>query len=148
MTRPVSGKRGFTLLEMLVATTIMGLAIAGLMSGLSTSTRNAARLRDYDRVVQLARLRMNDLLADMQLPRNMPLEGLFAPEITGGLPAGWRARVTTAEKSPSPAPGDFSLDRIQLEIWWMAGQQQRSFQLESYRRRSLRPEDMAGELAK
>ena len=144
----MSGKRGFTLLEMLVATTIMGLAIAGLMSGLSASTRNAARLRDYDRVVQLARLRMNDLLADMRVPRNVPMEGQFAPEITGGLVAGWRARVTRAERSPSPSPGDFSLDRIQLEIWWMAGDQRRSFQLESYRRRSLRPEDVEGELAK
>jgi general secretion pathway protein I len=144
----VKEKRGFTLLEMLVATTIMGLAIAGLMSGLSNSTRNAARLRDYDRVVQLARLRMNDLLADMRAPRNVPLEGQFAPEITGGMTAGWRARITTAEKSPAPAPGDFSLDRIQLEIWWMSGSVRRNFQLESYRRRSLRPEDMASELAK
>ena len=141
------GRRGFTLLEMLVATTIMGIAIAGLMSGLSNSTRNAARLRDYDRVVQLARLRMNDLLADMRVQRNTPLEGQFAPEITGGLNAGWRARVTVAEKSPSPSVGDFSLDHIELEIWWISGGQRRSFPLESYRRRSLRPEDMASELA-
>jgi general secretion pathway protein I len=143
----VREKRGFTLLEMLVATTIMGIAIAGLMSALSNSTRNAARLRDYDRVVQLARLRMNELLADMRVPRNTPLEGQFAPEITGGLNAGWRARVTTAEKSPAPSVGDFSLDHIELEIWWMAGDQRRSFALESYRRRSLRPEDMQSELA-
>jgi general secretion pathway protein I len=144
----MNGKRGFTLLEMLVATTIMGIAIAGLMSGLSSSTRNAARLRDYDRVVQLARLRMNDLLADMRVQRNVVLEGQFAPEITGGLNAGWRARVTTAEKSPSPVVGDFSLDRIELEVWWMSGDKRRNFQLESYRRRSLRPEDMAAEVAK
>ena len=144
----MSGKRGFTLLEMLVATTIMGIAIAGLMAGLSSSTRNAARLRDYDRAVQLARLRMNDLLADMRVPHNVTLEGLFAPEITGGLNAGWRARVTTAEKSPSPSVGDFSLDRIQLEIWWVSGGQRRTFPLESYRRRSLRPEDMESEMAK
>ena len=132
---------------MLVATTIMGIAIAGLMSGLSSSTRNAARLRDYDRVVQLARLRMNELLADMRVQRNTTLEGLFAPEITGGLNAGWRARVTRAEKSPSPAVGDFTLDRIQLEVWWTSGDKQRTFQLESYRRRSLRPEDIAAEVA-
>jgi prepilin-type N-terminal cleavage/methylation domain-containing protein len=143
----VKRTRGFTLLEMLVAATIMGLAIAGLMSGLSASTRNAARLRDYDRVVQLARLRMNDLLADQRLPRNVQLEGQFAPEITGGLNAGWRARVTRAERSPSPSPGDFTLDRIDLEIWWMSGDQRRSFQLEGYRRRSLRPEDMQAEVA-
>ena len=41
----MKGKRGFTLLEMIVATTIMGIAVAGLMSGISSSTRNAARLR-------------------------------------------------------------------------------------------------------
>ena len=143
------GKRlGFTLLEMLVATTIMGVAIAGLMSGLSNSTRNAARLRDYDRAVQLSRLRMNDLLADMRLPRNVNLEGQFAREITGGLIAGWRAQVTKAERSPSPAPGDFTLDRIQLEVWWMNGDRRRTMQLESYRRRTLRSEDIEGEMAK
>lgn len=139
--------RGFTLLEMLVAVTVMGLAIAGLLSGLSASTRNAARLRDYDRAVQLARLRMNDLIADQRLPRNVQLEGQFAPEIAGGLTSGWRARVTRAEKSPAPAPGDFTLDRIQLEIWWMSGSQRRQFALEGYRRRSLRPEDMEAEMA-
>ncbi len=58
--RTMRGNRGFTLLEMIVATTIMGIAVAGLMCGISSSTRNAARLRDYDRVVQLARLRMNE----------------------------------------------------------------------------------------
>ena len=141
-------QRGFTLLEMLVAATIMGLAIAGLMSALSTSTRNAARLRDYDRAVQLAQLRMNDLLADMRLPRNQTLEGEFAPAITGGMTAGWRARVTKAESSPSPSPGDFTLDRIQLEIWWMTGDLRRKFELEGYRRRSLQPQDLAGESAR
>ena len=140
--------RGFTLLELLVATTIMGLAIAGLMSGLSNSTRNAARLRDYDRIVQLSRLRMNDLLADLRTPRNVPLEGQFAPEITGGLVAGWRARVTKAESSPQPAPSDFTLDRIQLEVWWMSGDTRRNFQLESYRRRTLRSDDIEGEMGK
>ena len=49
---------------MMVATIIMAIAIVGLLSGISGATRNAARLRDYDRAVQLARLRMNDLLVD------------------------------------------------------------------------------------
>lgn len=134
------GKRGFTLLEMIVATTIMGIAVAGLMSGISSSTRNAVRLRDYDRVVQLARLRMNGLLADPRAPR----EGQFDSAITGGLECGWRAQVSVAEQSsPTPAAGDYVLDRIQLEIWWMSGGQRRSFPLESYQRRTLRPEDIA-----
>jgi prepilin-type N-terminal cleavage/methylation domain-containing protein len=138
VSHPVTAKHGFTLLEMIVATTIMGIAVAGLMSGISSSTRNAARLRDYDRVVQLARLRMNTLLADPGAPR----DGLFPPELTGGLQCGWSAQVAVAEAaSRTPAPGDWVLDHIQLEIWWMSGGQRRSFPLESYRRRKLRPED-------
>ena len=80
-----------------------------------------------------------DLLADLRTPRNVPLEGQFAPEITGGLVAGWRARVTKAQSSPQPSPGDFTLDRIQLEIWWMSGNQRRSFSLEGFRRGVILP---------
>ena len=64
---------------MIVATTIMGVAVTGLLAGLSGATRNAARLRDYDRVVQLARLRMNELLLDERLPRDTVVSGEFDP---------------------------------------------------------------------
>ena len=137
----MTGKRGFTLLEMIVATTIMGIAVAGLMSGISSTTRNAARLRDYDRVVQLARMRMNSLLSDPPAPGSAVQQGLFDPAITGGLECGWSAQVSVAEKSPSPSPGDYVFERIQLEIWWISGGQRRSFPLNGYRRRVLGPED-------
>jgi Tfp pilus assembly protein PilV len=45
----------------LVATVIMGVAVAGLIGGLSQSVKNAARLKDYDRAAMLARTKMNDL---------------------------------------------------------------------------------------
>ena len=140
--RTGGGRRGFTLLEMLVATTIMGIAVAGLMSGIASTTRNAARLRDYDRVVQLARLRMNSLLADPRVPVNVSQEGRFDPALTGELECGWRAMVTVLEKSPVPQPGEFVLDRVQLEIWWMSAGTRRTFPLEGYRRRTLRAEDV------
>jgi general secretion pathway protein I len=137
------GRRGFTLLEMLVATTIMGIAVAGLMSGIASTTRNAARLRDYDRVVQLARLRMNGLLADPRVA-NVSQEGRFDPALTGELECGWRAVVSVVEKSPVPQAGEYVLDRVQLEIWWMSAGKRRTFPLESYRRRTLRPEEVEG----
>jgi len=138
----VSAKRGFTLLEMIVATTIMGIAVAGLMGGISNSTRNAARLRDYDRMVQLARLRMNGLLTAPRTPSNILQEGTFDPAITGGLECGWRAQASVFEQASTPAAGDYVLDRIQLEVWWMSSGRRHTFPLDSYRRRTLRPEDL------
>jgi len=140
----VKSRRGFTLLEMIVATTILGIAVVGLLSGLAGVTRNAARLREYDRASQLARLRMNDLLTDYKLPRNQAVSGEFDPQITGGGAAGWIATVTTTEVSPVVVFNDFALDRIDLEVWWMTGGQRRSMRLESYRRRQMTDEDLAG----
>lgn len=128
---------------MLVATVILAVAVVGLVSGITGSLRNAARLTSYDRAVQLGRQRMNELLLDDRLPRGMTMDGTFDPQQTGGVPAGWRARVLLFEKPPVPVPGQMGLDRVQLEVWWMNGSQRRSFTLEGYKPHVLRSEDMA-----
>lgn len=133
--------QGFTLLEMIVATTIMAVAIVGLISGLSTSTHNAARLRDYDRAVQLGRERMNELMLDMTLPHNTVVNGLFDPNQTGGLEAGWQARLTTFEMPPAVRVNEAALDRLELEVWWKSGETRRSFTLDAYRPRAITPQD-------
>ena len=125
-----------------MATLIMGIAVVGLLSGISGATRNAAKLRDYDRVVQLARLRMNDLLVDPRLPRNMTVQGVFDRAVTGGLEAGWQAQLTMFEMPPTPAPGQLALEQVRLQIWWMVGKERRTLALESLRKKVLRPEDM------
>jgi general secretion pathway protein I len=130
-------QRGFTLLEMIVATTIMGIAVVGLLSAISQSTRNAARLREYGKVVQLARLRMNELLVDPRLPRDTVMRGEFSGD------SGWQARLSAFEMPPVPAPGQLALDRIELEVWWMSGTKRRTFSLDAFRPRVLRPEDIA-----
>lgn len=134
--------RGFTLLEVIVATLILAVAIVGLLSGITGALRNAARLTDYDRAVQLARLRMNDLLVDPVLPVGAAVSGDFDPQVSGGLKAGWRAVRTNFEMPPNPIPGEPAIDRIQLEVWWMSGSKQRSFRLEGYRQRWLTPKDI------
>ena len=135
---------GFTLLEVLVATVIMGLAVVGLLSGISSSMRNAARLSDYDRVVLLARAQMDALLINRQLPQFSVLEAGFNPALMGGVPAGWRARVTPFEMPAGhPGPGTPVLERIELEVWWMAGDRRRTFTLDAFRRKLLRARDLA-----
>lgn len=136
-------ERGFTLLEMIVATTIMGIAVVGLLSGISGATRNAARLRDYDRAVQLARLRLNELLLDRRIPRNTTISGPFDPSLTGGIEAGWQARLENFELPPHPYPGQLALDRLELQVWWTSGTEHRTFTLDGYRPRTLTPLDLA-----
>jgi len=131
--------RGFTLLEVMVATTVMGIAVVTLMSGLSTSVRNASRLTDYDRVALLARAKMDALLVDPALPLASVMEESLDPVLLGGARGGWRAQMTPFETTPSPVPGALGLDRVQLEIWWMSGAQRRSFGLEAFRRSVPRP---------
>jgi hypothetical protein len=126
---------------MMVATVILAVAVVGVMAGISGALRNAARLTSYDRAVQLARQRMNDLLLDDRLPRNSVVEGAFDPQQAGGLDAGWRARVTLFEKPPALMVGEMGIDRIELEVWWIAGAQRRTFSLDGYRPHALKAED-------
>lgn len=129
-------RRGFTLLELIVATTILAVAVVGLMSGITGSARNAARLRDSDRIAMAARERMNELLADYSLPRDTPVSGPFDPVLLGGIEAGWRAQLSTAEKPPTPA-GQLALDAIRLEVWWNQNGNRRTLDLEGFRKRFL-----------
>ena len=134
-------QKGFTLLEVLVATAIMGIAVVTLLAALSTAMRSAARLTEYDRAALLARRKMDELLVEIRLPRNVVLQGAWDPAV--GVDGGWRARLTPFEGPPRGVSGPQILDRLELEVWWMQAGQRRTFQLESYRRGVLRPEDMA-----
>jgi general secretion pathway protein I len=136
-------RRGFTLLEVMVATLIMGIAVAGLLSALSTSLKSAGRLTDYDRAALLARQKMDELLLAQQLPMLTLLEGAWDPGVTAGLPMGWRARITPFEMPPGFGPGTAILERVELEIWWKNGDRPRSFKVEGFRRAVLTPADMA-----
>ncbi|PWU00297.1 MAG: hypothetical protein C5B51_25555 [Terriglobia bacterium] len=135
--------RGFTLLEMMVATVILAVAVVGLLAGISGALRNASRLTEYDRAVQLSRLQMNELLLDERLPHDTVVAGEFYPDHAGGLESGWRARMTNFEMPPSKAPGQVAIQRIEMEVWWLAGGQRRTFTLDAYRPHVLRPQDLA-----
>lgn len=123
----MSDQRGFTLLEVLVATVIMGIAVAGLIAGLSQSVRNASRLADYDRAAALARTKMNDLLLDVNLP--------FAGSVEGAVGGDrWRATLKPFDLPPNAGPGIIILQQIELEISWQpASGTQRKIELTGYR---------------
>ncbi len=136
-------QRGFTLLEVLVATLVMAIAVAGLMSAISTSLRNAARLTDHDRAVLLGHQKMDELLIATGLQKGVPFQGTWGPEVTGGLDMGWLARLTPFEVPKASGVGRPFLERVELQIWWMNGSQRRSFTLQGLHRALLTKDDLA-----
>jgi general secretion pathway protein I len=130
-------QRGFTLLEMLIATVIMAVAVTGVLAALSTSVRNASRVTDRDRASVLARRKMDELLIEKRLPRHMMLQGAYDGS------SGWKARVTPFEVPPNPTPGTPILDRIEVQVWWVNAGRTLTFDAEGFRRSILTPQDIA-----
>lgn len=130
----MKARRGFSLLEVLVATVVMGIAVTGLIVGLSQSVKNASRLADYDRAAMLARTKMNDLLLDVNQPFEGSVQGTFGAAETP-VPSGWTAVLKPFDVPPGAGPGTMILQQIALQIWWQppAGTR-RNLQLEGYRR--------------
>lgn len=121
--------QGFTLLEMVVATAVMGLAVVGLLANISSSIRNASYLADYDRAALLGQEKMNELLLDQTLPSDTWIEGRF-----DGVEGGWKARRSTFEARQEAQPRTPVLERIELQIWWGGEKRHRTLDLEGFRR--------------
>lgn len=121
-------RHGFTLLEVLVATTIMAIAVVTLLSALTTSLRNAGTVSDSDKASILAKQTMDALLAEPALAG--AAQGQFRPDVTG-LNGGWRARVEPFDAQPNVRA---RIERIVLEVWWERGLSRRTLQLEGFRR--------------
>lgn len=124
----MKNKRGFTLLEMIVATAIMGIAVVGLLSLISATLANAARVKQYDRAAMLARSKMNELLVQEPLPLGQSMGGQWDAS------TGWTAQADVFERPPNPAPGLYQMVRLNLEVWWIADGERKSVKLEGLRR--------------
>ena len=132
MNKPM--KRGFTLLEVLVAVMVMGTAFAAIAGVLGTSMRNVGRAEDYQRVTLLARSQMNEL---MTLPWK---DGtIWSGQWADGYR--WRAQAT---RVPPPAQeayyGQYELMRLTLVGTWKTSRGEKTFTLETARVQARPPQ--------
>jgi general secretion pathway protein I len=129
--RNIHRNSGFTLLEVLVATTIMAVAVGAMISALGTSVRAAARVTDSDRAAIIAKRTLDGLLLE-PMPPGQIVEGPLNPQETG-LNGGWRARLEPFEAYPNVPAAIGGLDRVVVEVWWMSGVTRRTIELEGFR---------------
>ena len=134
--RATSTSRGFTLMEVLVATTIMGIAVVGIFSALRTTIRNGARLTDHDRMVLVARAHMDELLTNYDLPFEGAVQGKLTPAETGGVEGGYQVTTSIFDAPAHVVPGTPILQRLELRVWWDQGGRH-SFNLSSFRRNDV-----------
>jgi type II secretion system protein I len=111
---------GFTLLEALVATAILGTAITALLSLLSGALSNARRIQDPEQALLLGRSQLNELLvagessgAGAALPLDQKMEGRWDERFR------WEA-VATRVQPAEALPGMTILVRIGMDVFWKA----------------------------
>ena len=122
---------GFTLLEVLVAMALLGIAVAALMSGLSGSLRNLARTEAYEKAVLVGRAQLNRLLIEQTLVPGR-LRGRWdetfrwEAEIRRWNPAG----AAGGEQQPALLP----LVLVTLTVFWKgaSGEQRATFETCKY----------------
>lgn len=121
--RYAQSPRGFTLLEVLVATSILGIAIAVVLQLFSANLRAINMSEDYVKATQMAEAKMREILEDDALR-----ETSFS-ETTG---EGYRFDVTvtnTLEERMETLP--VKLLEIGLTVHWTRGTRERSLSVKT-----------------
>ena len=119
---------GFSLLEMIVAMTVLSLAIVGLLGLIRGSLANAARVREYDRAAMLARSTMTELLATDPIPVPATLSGRYDDN------SGWDARTSPAEMPITSRIGGVMIVKVNLIVWWNSEGRRKAAVFDGFRR--------------
>lgn len=134
---PLPAQKGFTLLEILVATAILGTAVAALFGLLSGALGNMQRLRAPAQALLLGQSCMNELLAAgleaggktaVAIPLDQKIQGSWNEQFR------WEALATRFNPPPETAPGQTILVRIALDVFWktVPGKPEKKLSLETY----------------
>lgn len=133
MSRPLTKHRnesGVSLLEVLIAVTILGLSFTAIFSGLSAALRATDTLGGYNRLIEYSERKLDELALD---PTLKPGQDRFGVSDSG---IRWRATTQLADERPSSDPDrPLQLIRISLEASWTTRGGRRSLILQTLKLR-------------
>ena len=143
-TSRLSPEKGFTLLEVLVATVILGTAVAALFGLLSGALGNLSRLQSPEQALLLGQSKLNELLAAgfvaqdgviVETPLDRKIQGRWDDRFR------WESLSSRFRSSPELAPGETILVRVELDVFWESGAEKEEKQLsfETYQLRREPP---------
>ena len=124
----MNGRRGFTLIEVMVAAAVLGITATALFGLFSTSLSNLRKIEDLHRYHLAGEAIMNRVMLLSTLPGTGDAEGRLEE-----LNARWTAKVTpwlpeTLESKPAEA-----VLKVDVEVLWLSRSGERSIRLETVR---------------
>ena len=119
-------ERGMSLLEVLIATSLLGVSFVTIFSGLSAALRATGRLDAFDRGNEFATRKLNELFLDPSLAADQRLTGTTRSGIK------WEARTDLVDQRPLPgSQKPVQLVRINLRVSWPTRSGWQNLSLES-----------------
>jgi type II secretory pathway pseudopilin PulG len=117
---------GISLLEVLIAISLLGISFATIFSGLSAALRTTDRLDGFDRGNDYAARKLSELVLDPSLAAGQVRSGVSPSGM------GWQARTQLVDARPLSDPDKpAQLVRITLEVSWSTRSGRQSLSLET-----------------
>jgi len=118
--------QGFSLMEVLVAMMVLGVAFSTLFGLISGSMRNVDRLQEHEKITSLAQMKLNELILQMNQGVSPGLSGSFDPKYR------WQGRLDplSLEVGPDVKPG-YLLFRLRLSVLWSGRSHENEFTVET-----------------
>lgn len=121
---------GVTLLEILIAVSILGICFSALFSGFSAALRTTDRVGRYTQAVEFANRKLNELLVDPRLGAGEVRSGTT----TAGLR--WRVVTEVVDQRPGATPDKpIQLLHVVLEVSWQTSAGTQNFVLQTLKLR-------------
>ncbi|HLY62726.1 MAG TPA: type II secretion system protein [Terriglobia bacterium] len=121
---------GVSLLEVLIAISILGISFTAIFSGLSGALRTVDRIDHYAQVTEFAANKLNELAIDSRSEPGQVLSG------TSDSGLSWRARTELVDERPGvSADHPVQLVRVEIQVSWETSKGSQSYALQTLRLR-------------